>query len=75
MLGTINIDTIVRYDIQCLLTTNKCLKNLIEILSNKDYKNYLQKGLCKLASCKGSDTSVKLLADGSNAKLEAACRK
>lgn len=32
-------------------------------------------GLCKLASCKGSDVSVKLLADGSVGKLEKACRK
>lgn len=32
-------------------------------------------GLCKLASCKGSDVSIKLLADGSAAKLEKACRK
>lgn len=32
-------------------------------------------GLCKLASCKGSDVSIKLLADGSSAKLEKACRK
>lgn len=32
-------------------------------------------GLCKLASCKGSDTSIKLLADGSSNKLEQACRK
>ena len=32
-------------------------------------------GLCKLASCKGSDVSIKLLADGSSSKLENACRK
>jgi len=32
-------------------------------------------GLCKLASCKGSDVSIKLLADGSALKLEKACRK
>ena len=32
-------------------------------------------GLCKLASCKGSDVSIKLLADGSSLKLERACRK
>ncbi len=32
-------------------------------------------GLCKLASCKGSDVSIKLLADGSAEKLEKACRK
>lgn len=32
-------------------------------------------GLCKLASCKGSDVSIKLLADGSASKLEKACRK
>lgn len=32
-------------------------------------------GLCKLASCRGSDASVKLLADGSTEKLENACRK
>ncbi|CAF0749986.1 unnamed protein product [Brachionus calyciflorus] len=32
-------------------------------------------GLCKLASCRGSDASVKLLADGSTEKLEKACRK
>lgn len=31
-------------------------------------------GLCKLASCKGSDTSVKLFADGSIGKLEKAAR-
>jgi hypothetical protein len=31
-------------------------------------------GLCKLSSCKGSDASVKLLADGSSSKLEKACR-
>lgn len=31
-------------------------------------------GLCKLASCKGSDASIKLLADGSASKLEKACR-
>ncbi len=31
-------------------------------------------GLCKLSSCKGSDASVKLMADGSTAKLEKACR-
>lgn len=32
-------------------------------------------GLCKLASCRGGDASVKLLADGSSEKLEHACRK
>ena len=32
-------------------------------------------GLCKLASCKGNDVSIKLLADGSSLKLEKACRK
>jgi hypothetical protein len=31
-------------------------------------------GLCKLSSCKGSDASVKLMADGSTAALEKACR-
>ena len=31
-------------------------------------------GLCKLSSCKGSDASIKLLADGSSGKLEKACR-
>jgi hypothetical protein len=38
-------------------------------------KILFHQGLCKLSSSKGSDASVKILADGSNYKLEKACRK
>ncbi len=42
---------------------------------NLDIKVRALVGLCKLASSKGSDASVQLLADGSILKLEKACKK